>query len=81
MPVGVSPEELQHGRERLNQLAAQAGRDPRSIQVVAFFAPPDRDALQAFEEAGADGAVIALDTAGEQAVLATLEALAQRVLP
>ena len=81
MPVGVSPEELQHGRERLNQLAAQAGRDPRSIQVVAFFAPPDRDALQAFEEAGADGAVIALDTAGEQEVLATLEELAQRVLP
>src|SRR5919202_2544589 len=66
MPVGVSPEELQHGRERLNQLAAQAGRDPRSIQVVAFFAPPDRDALQALEEAGANAALIALETAGEK---------------
>jgi hypothetical protein len=36
---------MKHGRETLNELAIQAGRDPRSIQVVAFFAPPDPEAL------------------------------------
>src|SRR5215468_6319564 len=51
MPVGVSLEEMKHGRETLNELAVQAGRDPRSIQVVAFFAPPDPAAFQAFEDA------------------------------
>jgi probable F420-dependent oxidoreductase len=39
MPVGVSLEEMKQGRETLNELAVQAGRDPRSIQVVACFAP------------------------------------------
>jgi alkanesulfonate monooxygenase SsuD/methylene tetrahydromethanopterin reductase-like flavin-dependent oxidoreductase (luciferase family) len=81
MPVGVSLEEMKHGRETLNELAAQAGRDPRSIQVVAFFAPPDPEALQALEEAGADAALVALETVGEQEALAKLEEIAQKVLP
>ena len=81
MPVGVSLEEMKQGRETLNELAVQAGRDPRSIQVVAFFAPPDPEALRAFEDAGADAALIALETAGEQEALAKLEELAQTVLP
>ena len=47
MPVGVSLEEMKHGRETLNELAVQAGRDPRSIQVVAFLRPltPKRSRL------------------------------------
>ncbi len=81
MPVGVSLEEMKHGRETLNELAVQAGRDPRSIQVVACFAPPDPEAIQALEEAGADAALIALETAGEQEALAKLEEIAQTVLP
>jgi alkanesulfonate monooxygenase SsuD/methylene tetrahydromethanopterin reductase-like flavin-dependent oxidoreductase (luciferase family) len=81
MPVGVSLEEMKRGRETLNELAAQAGRDPRSIQIVAFFAPPDPEALQALEEAGADAALVALETSGEKEVLATLEEIAQKLFP
>jgi probable F420-dependent oxidoreductase len=80
MPVGVSLEQMKRGRDTLNQLAAQAGRDPSSIQIVAFFAPPDPEALQAFEEAGADAALVALETSGEKEALAKLEEIAQRVL-
>jgi probable F420-dependent oxidoreductase len=80
MPVGVSLEEMKRGREILNHLAVEAGRDPRSIQIVAFFVPPDPDALHAFEEAGADAALVALETAGEAEALSTLEAIAQKVL-
>jgi probable F420-dependent oxidoreductase len=81
MPVGISLEEMKHGRETLNHLAAEAGRDPRSIQIVTFFVPPDPEALQRFEEAGADAALVALETAGEKEVLAKLEEIAQKVLP
>ena len=81
MPVGVSLEQIKHGRQTLNQMAAEAGRDPRSIQIVAFFVPPDPEALQAFEEAGADVALIPLETAGEKEALAKLEGIAHRVLP
>jgi probable F420-dependent oxidoreductase len=81
MPVGVSLEQIKHGREALNELAAQAGRDPRSIQIVAFFVPPDPEAVKAFEEAGADTALVALETSGEKAALRKLEEIAQRVLP
>jgi alkanesulfonate monooxygenase SsuD/methylene tetrahydromethanopterin reductase-like flavin-dependent oxidoreductase (luciferase family) len=79
MPVGVSLEEMKQGRETLNELAVQVGRDPRSIQVVAFFAPPDPAGLQAL--AGADAALTALETAGEQEALAKLEEIAQQALP
>ena len=81
MPVGVSLEQIKHGREALNELAAQAGRDPRSIQIVAFFVPPEPEAVKAFEDAGADTALIALETSGEKEALSKLEEIAQRVLP
>jgi probable F420-dependent oxidoreductase len=81
MPVGVSLEQIKHGREALNELAAQAGRDPRSIRIVAFFVPPDPEALKALEDAGADAALVALETSGEKESLRTLEEIAQRVLP
>jgi len=51
MPVGVSLEEMKHGRETLNKLATQAGRDPRSITWWPFCAP-DPEALQALRRRG-----------------------------
>jgi alkanesulfonate monooxygenase SsuD/methylene tetrahydromethanopterin reductase-like flavin-dependent oxidoreductase (luciferase family) len=78
MPVGVSLEQIKHGREALNELAAQAGRDPRSIQIVACFVPPNTEALKAFEDAGADAALVALETSGEKEVLRKLEEIEAR---
>jgi hypothetical protein len=48
--------------------------------VVAFGAPADTAALNAFEEAGADQAVILLEIASEKEALAKLEEAAQKVL-
>jgi len=80
MPIGVSPQQMKQGRETLDHLASQAGRDPRSLQIVAFFVTPDPTALQAWAEAGADAALIGLETVGEQEALAQLEEIAQKVL-
>ena len=79
IPLGVSLEELKRGRKTLSRLAAAADRDPRSIQIVTF-APPDRGALQLFEDAGVDAVLLTLETAGEKEALAKLEELAQQVL-
>src|SRR5262245_52079571 len=58
MPVFLTPEQIKYGRETLTHLAIQADREPTAIQVVAFGVPAEPAALRAFEEAGADHAVI-----------------------
>jgi hypothetical protein len=47
---------------------------------MASIAPVDRAQLQALEEAGADSAVLLLARAPEQAALAELKEIAQKVL-
>jgi alkanesulfonate monooxygenase SsuD/methylene tetrahydromethanopterin reductase-like flavin-dependent oxidoreductase (luciferase family) len=83
MPVSTSPDEIRRGRETLNELAAQAGRDPKSISVLAFGQPGQlhsRDQVQALEEAGAEHAIIWLNKLQEEEVIAELEGLAQEML-
>ena len=50
------------------------------IEVMAYIAPAERARLQALAEAGADFAVMVLSSAPEDAALAELEQLAQKVL-
>jgi len=80
MPTRSTPELIKQGRAVLNELAVEAGRDPKSIEVMAYIAPADRTKLQALAEAGADAAVMLLAKESEAATLAELEQLAQQVL-
>jgi probable F420-dependent oxidoreductase len=80
MPTRSTPELIQQGRAVLNELAVAAGRDPRSIEILAYIAPADRTALQALAAAGADAAVVRLEGESEAAALAQLEQLARQVL-
>jgi probable F420-dependent oxidoreductase len=80
MPTRSTPELIRQGRAVLNELALQAGRDPKSITVLAYLAPTDRAVLQELMEAGADGAVMRLDGESEAGALAALEQIAQKVL-
>ena len=80
MPTRSTPELIKQGRAVLNELAVEAGRDPESIEVMAYIAPADRAKLQALAEAGADAAVLLLAKESEAAALAELEQLAQQVL-
>ena len=72
MPTRSTPELIRQGRAILDELALEAGRDPKSIAVLAYIAPVDRAALQALEEAGADAAVVRLDGESEAAALHAL---------
>ena len=83
MPVSTSPDEIRHGRETLNELAAQAGRDPQSISVIAFGQPGQlrsRDQVRALEAAGSEHAIIWLTKLQEEEVIAELEGLAAEML-
>jgi probable F420-dependent oxidoreductase len=80
MPTRSTPELIRQGRAVLNELAVEAGRDPKSIAILAYIVPADRTELQALADAGADAAVVRLEGESEAATLTTLEQLAQQVL-
>lgn len=83
LPTGVSVEGIQRGRAALNELAAKAGRDPRSLNIIAFGQPGQftkKQDIQALEEAGIPHATIWLRRTKPDDVIAELEELAHLVL-
>jgi probable F420-dependent oxidoreductase len=80
MPTRSTPELIRQGRAVLNELAVEAGRDPKSIAILAYIVPADRTELQALADAGVDAAVVRLEGESEAVTLTTLERLAQQVL-
>ena len=62
-------------RERLQK----AGRDPRSVPVSLFFAPPKKPALDQLATAGVERAIFGLPSEPRDAVLPRLDALAKLI--
>jgi hypothetical protein len=62
-------------RERLKQ----AGRDPKTVPVSIFFAPPRREGLDALEAAGVARAIFGVPSEGREAVLPRLDSLAKLI--
>ena len=84
LPTGASVEGIQRGRATLNELAKQAGRDPQSLDVIAFGQPGqfgDREEIKTLEKAGISHATIWLRRVKGNEVITELEELARRVLP
>jgi probable F420-dependent oxidoreductase len=80
MPTRMSPERLQENRNRLNELATAAGRDPAALQIRVFGAPNDAEAKKRYEDAGAQGMVILLPPTAKDAAMRLLEDTATRLL-
>jgi hypothetical protein len=76
-----TPEQIRQGRAILNDRAREVGRDPHSIEVVAMPVPAEPDVVKAYEDAGADGAVVVVMPAAEQEMVRELEQIAHKVLP
>ena len=84
MPSLTSVETIKRGRATLNELAEKAGRDPASIEVLAFGQSGeyrDREVIKDLEESGVSQVTIWLEQRddGDKA-LAELEETARRVL-
>ena len=81
MPNRVTPEIVRDGRQELNRLAGEAGRDPSSLQVSVFGQPADPELIQDFETAGADRVMLRLTSGAPEAqILAELDEIAGKVL-
>ena len=82
MPNRVTTDDIRRGRSILNELAEQVGRDPKSLEVLAFgFSGQfrSRAALQELEEAGANRTTIWLDETAGDAALTEMEQIAKQV--
>lgn len=76
-------ERLQQDRAKIHELAAQAGRDPQSIEILAFGLPGgfrQRQEIETLVNAGVDHTTIWLTRTEEPDALNELEELAQTVL-
>lgn len=80
MPTRMSPERLQENRNRLNELATAAGRDPATLPIRVFGAPNDADAKKRYEDAGAQAMVILLPPTRPDEAVRILEDTAQRLM-
>ena len=80
MPTRATPAEIEAGRKELDRLAAEAGRDPESITVVAYSSQPDREIIKAYEDAGANWVTCRTPMAPEKECIEFLEDIARKVL-
>jgi probable F420-dependent oxidoreductase len=83
LPTGASIEAIQRGCATLNELAEKAGRDPKSLQVIAFGQPNQfrsREELKPLEKIGITHTTIWLKRMKENEVITELEDLARSVL-
>ena len=80
MPNRVTPDDIKAGRQRINELASEVGRDPESINISVFGQPADRDLVSSLFEAGADRVMIRVETAEQDATFAQLDEIAEAVL-
>ena len=69
-PRGFDPVQ---GVERLRRMASERKRDPASLSVTVFGAPPDAAVLQGYAKAGIDGALLAIPDASRDEILRQLD--------
>jgi probable F420-dependent oxidoreductase len=84
MPGRVSAEDIRRGCAELKELAEQAGRDPNSLEVMAFGGAGqfrDRASIEEMEKAGASRVTIWFTQTAGEALLAEMEEIARQVLP
>ena len=83
MPSRGGVDEIRRGRETLNDLAQKSGRDPASIQVLAFGGPGqyrDRETIKDLEQAGADRVTIWLENSEGNQAIQEIEQIARQLL-
>ncbi len=58
LPNRVTPTEIEDSRKRLDAMAEEVGRDPKSITISVYGQPADGDLVQSYLNAGADRVVV-----------------------
>jgi probable F420-dependent oxidoreductase len=79
LPIAVRAGDLATEIAALKQLAAEKGRDPKSITISVYGAPADADELARLRAAGVTRAIFGLPPAGADKVLPLLDRYATLV--
>ncbi|MDA1127847.1 MAG: LLM class F420-dependent oxidoreductase [Chloroflexi bacterium] len=58
MPNRITPAEVEESRKKLDAMAEEAGRDPKSITISVYGQLPDHDVVHSLLNAGADRVVV-----------------------
>ena len=69
-PRGFDPVQ---GIDRMRRMASEKKRDPASLSVTVFAAPPDAAVLESYAKAGIDGALLAIPDASRDEILRQLD--------
>ena len=80
MPNIVSYDEVRAARAKLDQLATERGRDPKSIEISAHGQPANAEAIARHEEAGASRCVVRLAGNSTEEALSNLEEIGKQLL-
>ena len=81
LPNRVTPAEVEDSRRRLDAMAAEVGRDPKSITISVYGQPADGELVRSYLNAGADRVVVRPDhVANEYEMGKQLERMAEAVL-
>jgi probable F420-dependent oxidoreductase len=78
MPISMMAN-LQGEIAELRTLAQEAGRDPQSISISVFWAPPDRETIDGYEAIGIERVIFALPPAPRDEVMPILDSHAKLV--
>jgi probable F420-dependent oxidoreductase len=79
IPIGLALSDFPGMLAKLHEKARKAGRDPKSLSVSLFWAPPDADALRSFAEMGVDRGILAIPPVGRDEAMGMLDGLAPLV--
>ena len=81
LPNRVTAADVEDSRAKLDAMAAEVGRDPKSITISVFGQAPDRDLVQSLLNAGADRVVVRPEHVDTEAEMGEqLERMAEAVL-
>ena len=58
LPNRITPAEVEESRKKLDAMAEEAGRDPKSITISVYGQVPERDIVHSLLNAGADRVVV-----------------------
>ena len=81
LPNRITPAEVEDSRKRLDAMAEEAGRDPKSITISVYGQPAEHDLVQSYLNAGADRVVVRPDhVANDYEMGKQLERMAETVI-
>jgi probable F420-dependent oxidoreductase len=76
IPIGLAVRDMPGAIKDLHEQAKAKGRDPQSIEVSLFWAPPDADGLKRYQDMGVARGVLALPSVPKDEVLKMLDGMA-----